>query len=91
MSQSGGQLTDDSYKVRELNHYQFSYVAGSSTEPGTFTLQLVLDEGAWEEVLSLNADDAEVLQNLLRKANNVHYDVNRRVLMLGNERVGEKD
>ncbi len=27
-----------------------------------FTLQLVLDQGAWEEVLTVSAEDAEVLR-----------------------------
>ena len=36
-------VTDDSIKVRQLSHYQFSWVAGEPGEPGTYTLQLVLD------------------------------------------------
>ena len=39
-------LTDDSIKVRQLSQYQFSWVAGEANQPGTWTLQLVLDEGA---------------------------------------------
>ncbi len=50
---------------------------------GVFTLQLVLDQGAWEEVLTLSPDDADALQDLLRDSKNVHYDVGRRVLMFG--------
>lgn len=51
------ELTDDDLRVR-LSHYQFSWTAGESGADGTWTLQLVLDEGAWEEVLTLTADDA---------------------------------
>ncbi|MGW0564574.1 hypothetical protein ACWDZ4_29195 [Streptomyces sp. NPDC003016] len=76
-------LTDDSIKVRQLSHYQFSWVAGEPGVPGTFTLQLVLDEGAWEEVLTLDANDADVLQDLLENTATVHYDVVRRTLMFG--------
>ena len=43
-------ITDDSIKVRQLSHYQFSWIAGDAGKPGLWTLQLVLDEGAWEEV-----------------------------------------
>jgi hypothetical protein len=82
-------LTDDDIKVRQVNHYQFTWVAGEPQEEGTFTLQLVLDEGAWEEVLALEADDAEVLQHLLGKSGDVHYDIERRTLMFGTTRVGE--
>jgi hypothetical protein len=76
-------LTDDSIKVRQLSHYQFSWVAGEPGAPGTFTLQLVLDEGAWEEVLTVDASDADVLQDLLVNTGTVHYDVARRTLMFG--------
>ena len=82
-------VTDDSIKVRQLTHYQFSWVAGKPGEPGTYTLQLVLDEGAWEEVLTLDADDADNLQDLLENTDVVQYDVERRVLMFGVTKVGE--
>jgi hypothetical protein len=81
-------VTDDSIRVRHLSHYQFSWVAQEPGEPGVFTLQLVLDEGAWEEVLTVDAEDAEVLQGLLRKQKDVMYDVGRRVLMFGTTAVG---
>ncbi|MFF5106410.1 hypothetical protein [Streptomyces sp. NPDC000134] len=76
-------VTDDSIKVRQLSHYQFSWVAGEPGRRGTFTLQLVLDEGAWEEVLTVDAEDADVLQDLLENTATVHYDVSRRTLMFG--------
>ncbi|MFI8192238.1 hypothetical protein ACIF8T_26230 [Streptomyces sp. NPDC085946] len=76
-------VTDDSIKVRQLSHYQFSWVAGEPGNPGTFTLQLVLDEGAWEEVLTVDAADADALQDLLVNTETVHYDVARRTLMFG--------
>jgi hypothetical protein len=82
-------VTDDSIRVRQVNHYQFSWVAGEASAPGTFTLQLVLDQGAWEEVLTVEAEDAEVLQNLLRNSKVVNFDVGRRVLMFGTTPVGD--
>jgi hypothetical protein len=81
-------VTDDLIKVRQVNHVQFSWVAGEPQAPGTFTLQLVLDEGAWEEVLTVDAEDAEVLRGLLAKSSVVHYDIERRTLMFGTARVG---
>ena len=81
-------ITDDSIVVRQLSHYQFSWVAKGPGAPGVFTLQLVLDQGAWEEVVTVHAEDAEVLRGLLGKSKNVHYDVRRRVLMFGTAPVG---
>lgn len=80
-------VTDDAIKVRQLSHYQFSWVAGDAAA-GTFTLQLVLDEGAWEEVVTVSADDADVLQDLLAEAKTVYYDIGRRTLMFGTTPVG---
>ncbi len=82
-------VTDDTIQVRQLSHYQFSWVAGEAGEEGTFTLQLVLDQGAWEEVLTLDADDADVLQDMLSSSRTVYYDVRRRTLMFGTTPVGE--
>ena len=82
-------VTDDSIQVRQLSHYQFSWVAGEAGEEGTFTLQLVLDQGAWEEVLTLDADDADVLQDMLSSSKTVYYDVRRRTLMFGTTPVGK--
>ncbi|MDK3254942.1 hypothetical protein [Blastococcus capsensis] len=76
-------VTDDSIRVRQLSHYQFSWVAQEPGAPGVFTLQLVLDQGAWEEVVTVSAEDADVLQDLLRDSKNAHYDVGRRTLMFG--------
>ncbi|WP_432484849.1 hypothetical protein [Kineococcus esterisolvens] len=82
-------VNDNTIKVRQLSHYQFSWVAGEPGQNGTYTLQLVLDEGAWEEVLTLTADDADALQDLLENTKVVHYDIERRTLMFGVTPAGE--
>ncbi len=66
-------VTDDTIQVRQLSHYQFSWVAGEPGAEGTFTLQLVLDQ---------------VLQGLLKRSQNVVYDVARRTLIFGTTPVG---
>jgi hypothetical protein len=81
-------VTDDSVRVRQVNHYQFTWVAGEPGDEGTFTLQLVLDEGAWEEIVTVDAEDAEVLRGLLAKAKTVTFDIGRRTLMFGTTPVG---
>ncbi len=76
-------VTDDSIKVRQLSHYQFSFKAGDAGSNGIWYLQLVLDQGAWEEVLTLTADDADNLQDVLRSTETVYYDIQRRLFMFG--------
>lgn len=81
-------VTDDTIRVRQLTHYQFTWVAGEAGAPGTWTLQLVLDAGAWEEVLTVDADDADNLHDALTAADTVYYDIDRRTLMFGTTPVG---
>ncbi len=81
-------VTDDSIQVRQVSHYQFTWVAGEPAQPGAWTLQLVLDQGAWEEVVTIDADDADNLQDLLSSSSPVYYDVGRRTLMFGTTAVG---
>ena len=76
-------VTDDSIKVRQLSHYQFSWVAGEPGQTGTYTLQLVLDKCAWEEVITLTSDAAVALHDMLVNQCTVMYDVTRRTLMFG--------
>lgn len=88
MTQVPQPVTDDSIQVRQLTHYQFTWVAGEAGQRGTWTLQLVLDQGAWEEVLTIDAEDADNLQDLLENQGVVHYDIRRRVLLFGVRTVG---
>jgi hypothetical protein len=88
MSEVPQPVTDNSVKVRQLSHYQFSWIAGEPGQPGTYTLQLVLDQGAWEEILPLAPADADNLQDLLTATETVHYDIDRRVLMFGVKKTG---
>jgi hypothetical protein len=76
-------VTDDSILIRQVSHSQFSWVAQEPGEHGVITLQLVLDQGAWEDVLTVHVQDAKVLRSLLLAHDTVHYDVRHRVLMFG--------
>jgi hypothetical protein len=81
-------ITDDSIRIRQVTHYQFSWIAGEAGRNGTWTLQLILDQGAWEEVLTISAEDADNLQDVLSTATVAQFDVGRRVLMFGTTSVG---
>lgn len=81
-------VTDDDVQVRQLSHYQFSFRSGDRHTDGLWTLQLVLDEGAWEEIITVSAEDADVLQELLAGNKTVFYDIRRRLFMFGVKKPG---
>jgi hypothetical protein len=63
---------------------QASWTEQERGEPGAFTLQLILDNGADEYILRPNANDAQVLLQLLDHSKHLMFDVERKVLMFGN-------
>ena len=70
-------------KVRQVTAWQPSFVAASPGEPGTNTFQLILDEGADEAVLEVNAEDADNLFDWLSASEDVYFDTDRQVLIFG--------
>ena len=48
----------------------------------------MLDQGAWEEVVTVHVQDAKFLRTLLAAHDTVHFDVGRRILMFGTAPVG---
>ncbi len=77
-------------KVRQVTNWQLTYTAsGSQQESGTYTIQLILDAGAAEEILAVNEDDADNLFDFLSESKQVFYDMERRVLMFGTRKTGE--
>lgn len=56
-------------------------------DPITYLLQLVLDHGVDEVLLTLNPDDADNLRDWLSVSSEVHYDL-REVLMFSSRTIG---
>ena len=81
MTETQQPVTDDSLKIRQITHYQFSWRAGEAGQGGTHVLQLVLDQGAWEEVLTLDGLDSLALQVKLATSASAYYDVQRRAVI----------
>ncbi len=52
-------------------------------EHGTFSYQLILDDGAAEFVVRVTADDAKVLRDWFQDADTVYFDMEREVLIFG--------
>ncbi len=82
------QQTERLIQVRQVTQYQASWTERERGQPGDFTIQLVLDHGAHEYVLTPSPDDMEPLLRLLRTAGSAYFDLERRVLIFSNIAVG---
>lgn len=71
-------------QVRQVTHVQASWTEQERGQPGAFTFQLILDNGADEYILRPSAQDANVLMQLLERSGQAIFDVDRKVLMFGN-------
>ena len=70
--------------IREVTQVQASWTETVRGEPGAFTLQLILDNGADEYVLRPTAEDTDVLLQLINRSNKAVFDLERKVLIFGN-------
>jgi hypothetical protein len=75
-------------KVRKVTSWQPNWSASGSGEQGTYVFQLILDDGAAEAVLVLTPDDADNLFDWLSASSQVHYDMDREVLIFGTRPTG---
>lgn len=74
------------YVVRQVTDFQASWVEGGPGADGLFTLQLILDNGVEEYILSPTEDDMDVILKLLGKSKHTTFDMDRKVLMFSNLR-----
>ena len=75
------QRTQSAIKVRQVTDYQASWTEEVRGDSGSFTVQLILDDGAEEYVLQPNVKDMKVIQDLLNSAGSVFFDLERKVLI----------
>ncbi len=75
------QHTEESIRVRQVTDVQASWTERERGEPGAFTFQLILDNGAEEYVLRPTADDAKVFMKLFKRTDTVYFDLDRKVLI----------
>ena len=79
-----GAITEQQIKVRKVTAWQPSWTEREPGEPGVYSFQLILDQGAEEYVIRPTAEDADVIFGMLvRGDNDVYFDMDRKVLMFG--------
>ncbi|MBV9453915.1 MAG: hypothetical protein JOZ19_07330 [Rubrobacter sp.] len=73
--------TEQAIKVRQVTDVHGNYNEWERDQPGEFSLEFILDDGADEYVLRPPADDVRTLM-MMDKAQSMYFDTDRGVLML---------
>jgi hypothetical protein len=76
------QRTEEAIKVRQVTEVHGNFNEEERGEPGKFSLQFILDNGADEYVLRPTAEDARTLMLMIDEAETMYFDTERRVLIL---------
>jgi hypothetical protein len=82
------QNTEQSIRVRQVTDVQVSWTEHGRGEHGSFTIQLILDNGAEEYVLQPTAQDAKVQLEIFEQAGSVYFDLDRKTLIPNNLPLG---
>lgn len=82
------QHTEQTIRVRQVTDVQISWSEEARGAPGAFTVQLILDNGAAEYILQPTAEDTRVQHELFKQARTVYFDLDRKVLIFGDMRIG---
>ncbi len=80
--------TEQAIKVRQVTDYQASWTEEERGSPGSFTFQLILDNGAEEYVLQPTDEDSDVLLDLFEQTGSIYFDMERKILIFGNVSTG---
>ena len=83
------QNVERNVEVRRVTNVQASWTEGPERgAPGSFTIQLILSNGAEEYVLVPTAEDAKVQLELLSRAEVTYFDLGRKVLIPSSLKLG---
>ena len=74
--------------VRQVTNVHANWSEQERGEPGKFSFQLILDNGAEEYAIRPPAEDSDVLIDLFKKSDTIYFDMGRQVLIFGNISLG---
>ena len=80
--------TESAIKVRQVTDIHANWNEEGRGEPGKFSFQLILDNGAEEYAIRPPAEDADVLMELFSRTDVLYFDMERKVLIFSNISVG---
>jgi len=79
---------EEAIKVRQVTQVHANWNEEERGEPGKFSFQLILDDGAEEYVIRPTNEDADVLMDLFEETGTLYFDIERGVLIFGDVSVG---
>ena len=74
--------TENAIAVRQVTDLHANWSEQGSGEPGKFSFQLILDDGAEEVVIRPSAEAAKVLVTQFVAGQSFYWDTQREVLLL---------
>ena len=74
---------DQRIRVRKITDVHANYSVREDQQPGQFSFQLILDDGAEEHLVLPDAEAAKVVLRLLRGSDRAYFDLDKRVITLG--------
>ncbi len=77
------QRLEEAIKVRQVTQVHANWNEEERGEPGKFSFQLILDNGAEEYVIRPTDEDADVLSDLFEQTGTLYFDLERGVLIFG--------
>ena len=80
--------TEEAIKVRQVTQVHSNWNEEERGEPGKFSFDLILDNGAEEYVLRPTAEDSKVIIKLLEGSETQYVDMERRVLIANDIQLG---
>ncbi len=79
---------EEQITVRQVTNVHANWSEQERGEPGKFSFQLILDNGAEEYAIRPPAEDSDVLLDLFKKSDTIYFDMGRQVLIFGNISLG---
>jgi hypothetical protein len=79
---------EEQITVRQVTNVHANWSEQERGEPGKFSFQLILDNGAEEYAVRPPAEDSDVLMDLFKASDTVYFDMGRQVLIFGNISLG---
>lgn len=77
-------MASDAIKVRKVTDLHANFSAQGEYESGKFSLQLILDNGAKEQLVMPTAQDTKVLIKLFDSGDTFYFDTEREALVFNN-------